>query len=254
MAQIHPISFERHGKRQIKPLNSWAFTAKYNLAPLVVSEFPQAAQSFPIVFVKAQPDADALAPFALLGLKPDTNLFLTKDNQWLSNYIPAFFRRYPFAMAKIDAEKQEFALCVDEESGLVADSGGVPLFEDDGGKSPALEKAFNFTSEYQKLVPMGEMFCSLLQELDLFAPLEINLEDGDKKIKLQGLLRIDETKLNALKDEDFLKLRTKGVFPLVYAHLLSIAKITELVKLQQKHQASPEAKPAVTKLPDRFNF
>lgn len=253
MSQIHPISFERHGKKQITPLDTWAFAAAYHLAPLVVSEFPQAAQNFPIVFVKSQPDADALAPFALLGFKQGENLFLTKTNQWRSNYIPAFFRRYPFAMARIDAEKPEFALCVDEESGLIADSGGAPLFDADGEKSPALEKAFKFTSEYQKLVPMGNMFCALLQELDLFVPLDITLEDGDKKIKLQGLVRIDEVKLNALKDEDFLKLRTQGVLPLVYAHLLSLAKISELGNLQKRNLPPAQAQPE-TKLPDRFSF
>jgi hypothetical protein len=254
MSQIHPISFERHGKKQIKPLNSWAFAAEYNLAPLVVSEFPQAAQSFPIVFVKSQPDADTLAPFALLGLAQSENLFLGQNNQWLSGYIPAFFRRYPFAMARIDAQKQEFALCVDEGSGLLADSGGVPLFEADGKKSPALEKAFNFTAEYQKLVPMGEMLCGLLQELELFSPLEINVERGGKKTKLQGLFRIDEAKVNALADDDFLKLRNKGVLPLVYAHWLSLGRISELAKLQQQQQSTTEPKAAVTQLPDRFSF
>lgn len=249
MSEIYPISSERHGSKHLLPLASWAFAANQNLAPLLAAEFPQAAHSFPIVFVKHQ---EEVAPFALLGLKAGKNLLLDVKNQWLVSYVPAIFRRYPFILAQVDKEKSEYALCIDEASGLLADEGGVALFDEDGNKSEALEKAFNFTAEYQKQLPAGQMFCALLQELELLAPFDINLRENEKTIKLEGLLRIDEQKFNELSDEAFLKLRSAGVLPLVYAHFFSLSKM-EL--LANKLQNSMVPKPVdMSKLPESFKF
>jgi hypothetical protein len=249
MPEIHPISSERYGSKQLLPLASWEFAAKQNLAPLLAAEFSQAAHCYPIVFVKNQEEVSA---FAMLGLKPGENLLLDVKKQWLVKYVPAVFRRYPFIMARVSEDKDEYVLCVDEESGLIADEGGTLLFDKDGNKSEALEKAMGFSAEYQKQVPLGQMFCALLQELDLLSPFNLNLEDGEKTLKLEGLLRIDEQKLNELSDEDFLKLRSKGVFPLIYAHLFSLGAIVLLVN---RWRSSVLNKPVdMTKMPESFTF
>ncbi len=162
MPEIHPITFERHGSKRLLPLSSWEFAAKQNLAPLLPTEFSQAAHNYPIIFTQQQ---DEISCFALLGLHPGKNLLIDVKNQWRVEYIPAVFRRYPFLMARVNKEKEEFVLCIDEASSLLVDTGGKPLFDKDENKTEVLEKAFNFTSEYQKQIPVRQMFCDLIRNL-----------------------------------------------------------------------------------------
>jgi hypothetical protein len=249
MSEIQPVTFERHAKKQLLPLSSWAFAANLNLAPLLPAEFSQAAQCFPIVFVEKE---EEVSSFALLGLQPDKNLLLDVKNQWLVNYIPAVLRRYPFILARKDEASEEYVLCIDEASGLLADAGGAALFDDEGNRTEALEKAFNFVGEYQKQIPGGRLFCALLQELDLLVPYNINLQKEEQTVKLEGLLQIDEKKMGELSDDDFLKLRSKGVLPLIYAHLFSLAKINLLAN--KYSEALLPKKADAAKLPNSFTF
>ena len=192
MAQIHPVSFERHGKKQLLQLSSWNFAEKQHLAPLLVAEFVQASHYFPIVFLEK---GEEVSPYALLGLQPRKNLFVDEKKQWQVNYIPAIFRRYPFTMVQVGEDKNEYALCIDEDSGLLADDGGSRLFDQEGNKAEILENALKFMVEFQKQTSVVKAFCSLLQKLDLLSPLNINLKEKDKTVKLEGLLRIDEKSL-----------------------------------------------------------
>jgi len=250
MTQIHPVSFDRHGKKQLLPQPSWKFTEKQHLAPLLLAEFVQASHCFPIIFLE---NKEEVAPYALLGLQPGKNLFVDENKQWQGNYIPAIFRRYPFTMAQLGEDKNEYALCVDEDSGLLVDDGGNQLFDQEGNKSEILEKALKFTVEFQKQTSIVKVFCSLLQKLDLLSPLEINLKGKEKTVKLEGLLRIDEKKFNNLNDEDFIDLRKKGFIVLIYAHLLSLAKLStfgqKINPVPAKAKSSPDAV-----IPESFKF
>ena len=55
-----------------------------------ISEFGDAAPDFPILFVRAAPDAlgDTVAPVAVFGLKPGENLFATADDKWTPATCP----------------------------------------------------------------------------------------------------------------------------------------------------------------------
>lgn len=249
MAQIHPVTFERHGKKQLLALDSWSFTEKQHLAPLLVAEFVQASHCYPIVFLQ---NGEEVAPYALLGLQPGKNLFVNDKMQWQAKYIPAIFRRYPFTMARVSEDSNEFALCIDEASGLLADAGGHRLFDDEGNKSDVLHKALKFTGEFQNQTSLVKMFCSQLQALDLLSSLDINLKSKDKTVKLEGLLQINEEKLSTLDPEDFLKLRSKGGLALVYAHLFSLAKISALATQLQGSSVKQQAEEA--NIPQNFKF
>jgi hypothetical protein len=225
MSEIVPVSVQRHGKKTLLPLTSYAFASAQNLVPLVASEFSVAAHRFPIVFVKQKEDYGV---FALLGLARGQNLFVDASGRWLADYVPATLRRYPFVFATAE-NTEEYVLCIDETSGLLADSGGAPLFTAEGEKEPALEKALAFVSDYQKSALVSKNLCDALVEYELTAPLKLQLQTGkDKAVKIEGLLRIDEQKLNALEAEKFLALRTRGLLPLIYAHLFSLANLQGL--------------------------
>jgi len=251
MPEFYPVSFERHGQKQLMPLSSWECVADQQMAALIPTEFVMAARFYPIVFVREQ---EKVGAFALLGFQPGKNLMLDARRQWVANYIPAVFRRIPFSVAPLKDRKEEYVLCVDEASGQIVDKGGIPLFDKDGKRSEFLEKTLKFTMDCFRQHRAGEVFCSLLNELELLSPLQINMKEGEKNVRLEGLLRIDEKKMNALPDEDFLRLRKAGVFALIYAHLLSLVNMRTLGDRMQDIQKQTAAPAAQVPLPDSFKF
>nr|WP_320115712.1 SapC family protein [uncultured Desulfuromonas sp.] len=251
MPEIYPITVERYGKKHLLPISSWEFVAQQNLAPLVPAEFSEAAHCFPIVFVEKE---QKVTVCGLLGLKPGKNLLLDAANKWLVAYIPAIFRRYPFLMAPVENKPDEFALCIDEASGLIADEGGAALF-DDGQQTEFLKKAMRFVSEFQKQLPSAEMFCHLLKEFDLLVPWQISMQEQDKKVNLGGILRVDEDRLQTLSDEDFMTLRNKGVLPLIYAHLFSLSTLRVLLnKFESSLLSKVDSSTGTSGLPESFSF
>lgn len=89
--------------------------ADQNSVFIAAVEFSDAAKEYPIVFVRAGNGPDgksAVAPLAVLGLKPGSNLFIEGD-QWKANYVPAYVRRYPFVMARLEENSPNLAVCFD---------------------------------------------------------------------------------------------------------------------------------------------
>mgnify|MGYP002144979420 CR=1 FL=1 len=71
------------------------------MTPLTVTEFANAALSFPIIFV-----GDEKTPVAALGLNAGENLFIDAEGAYDTGvYIPAYIRRYPFVFSRSDDGK-----------------------------------------------------------------------------------------------------------------------------------------------------
>ena len=233
MANIVPVSLSRHGAKQLLPRTSWAFAASQQAVSLLLPEFPLAAPHLPIVFVRMK---ESWLPSALLGLERGRNALVDGDGNWQGGYIPSVLRRHPFVMIRKEEGSSDFALCVDEESGRLADSGGEPLFTADGKQSPALENAVRFATEQMRVAPAGEQLGALLAELGLLMPLA--LKRGEEEVRLEGFAIVAEKKLNDLADEAFLRLRAAGMLPAVYAHLLSLHQLERLAKGAPAGEAS----------------
>jgi len=248
--KIVPVSPKTHAGKKIQPQKSFAFAAQNTVVPVVANEIAMAARSFPLLFLKQDKE---LGLFALLGLPKEKNVFVDKKGIWLGDYVPATLRRYPFIFATSD-DKEGYVLCIDEESGLLSDDEGTPLFDEDNKKSDFLEKVFNFLTDYQRGALATQEFCREMERLELLTPFNIELKTGtEKNIKIGGMLSIDEKKFNNLSDEDFIALRKKGFIALIYAHLLSLGNLSALLpKPKPVPFKSKPAQEAV--IPESFKF
>ena len=177
-------------------------------------------------------------------------------DKWRAEYIPATVRRYPFIFAqapKVEGDeegKERLVLCIDEESGLLADEGGEPLFTEDGKRAPVMEKFFKFISEYHRSAQISKRFAALLKEKNLLMPFNMRINAaGDKNFKLEGVQMVNEKRLGELSNEDYLALRP--VIGLIYAHLLSLNAINGLVA-RKKVEATAANLDQV--IPDSFHF
>ncbi len=224
-----PVTKQRHAGKKIMPLKSYHFAAGSYLVSLLTTEFNKAASAYPIVFVK---DGDALNPFALLGLTQGENLFVGENGRWLTHYIPAVIRRYPFVLGRSEGSN-DLMICIDDESGLLSDTEGDPLFDDQGEPGATLNKARDYLIELQRFSEMTHHFSKELSRLELLSPLKMQLTNTDGAlIKIEGVHAVNETQLNELPDETFLELRKRGALGLIYAHLVSLTQIERLVRMK----------------------
>ncbi|HEY0953777.1 MAG TPA: SapC family protein [Roseateles sp.] len=205
--------------------------AEQNSIFLAAVEFGDACKEYPIVFVRAgAPDADgkqAIAPLAVLGLKPGSNLFVDGD-KWTGNYVPAYLRRYPFAMARVDDSGNSLAVCYDSKWDGFNETTGEALFKD-GQPTEFLMNAKAFLENFEQETERTRLICNLLVELDLLQDMrfEATLPNGEK-LDVEGFLALDEKKYSELADDKVLQLHRNGLIALLEMHRLSLSHMNRM--------------------------
>ncbi|WP_448207586.1 SapC family protein [Azospirillum sp. sgz302134] len=235
---VVPVTAERHRDKKIVPLDSFAFAGQSHVASIMAHEFRPAAATYAIVFVENK-DLDEFRPVVLLGLEPGRNLFVDAAGAWRAPYIPAIVRRYPFTLANTD-DALVFTICVDEESGLLSDSEGQALFTEDGQPAEPLEHVKRYLGELHQMESLTGEFCAHLKQLNMFAPLNLQLHDDGGVRTITGVYAVNEERLNSLSDQRFLELRTKGYLDLIYRHLTSLGQVERLGQLRNERAAGGE--------------
>ncbi|MCE4554691.1 SapC family protein [Pelomonas cellulosilytica] len=206
--------------------------ADQNSVFLTAVEFGDACKEYPVVFVRAgQPGPDGkapIAPLAVLGLKPGSNLFVDGD-KWTGNYVPAYIRRYPFAMARIDGSREDsLAVCYDAKWSGFNDASGEALFKD-GEPTEFLLNARTFLENFEQESERTRLICNLLVELDLLQDMRFEATlPGGEKIDVEGFLALDEKKYAELADDKVLQLHRNGLTALIEMHRLSMSNMNRL--------------------------
>lgn len=219
-----------HSDKSWTPYSGYAFAAKIMAAPISADELSYASTEFPLAFLKAERTMFV----ALLGVNTDQNLFVAPDGRWVGQYVPAVMRGYPFKL--LPAEEGRYALGYDDASGLIGAAGqGEPFFDDKGEPTERIQQVLQFLIRLQNGLDQGTRVAAKLEELDLLETWPLKAMDGGKERNVVGLQRVNETKLSALADDQFLELRKIGALPLIYAQLLSMANIPTLGRLGQAH-------------------
>ena len=198
---------------------------------LAAVEFGDACKEYPIVFVRAGEGGPAgkpaVAPLAVLGLKPGSNLYV-QDGNWTGGYVPAYVRRYPFAMARLDGNANNLAVCFDSKWAGFNDTTGEALFKD-GQPTEFLTNAKNFLENFEQEAERTRLICNLLVEMELLQDMrfEATLPNGEK-IDVEGFLALDEKKYSELPDDKVLQLHRNGLIALIEMHRLSMGNMNRL--------------------------
>ena len=238
-----PVLLNRHlhKRRRVLPNDSFAFSRKANSLYLACAEFAEACKEYAIVFARV--DGGRIAPLALLGLRDGENLFVNAQGRWEAHYVPAFVRRYPFVLAEFDGA--QMGVCVDEAFSGISETEGEALFDAQGENTPYLQGALDFLNLYQTEYLRTEQFCQQLAELGLLMEMnaKADLADG-RSFSVNGLLVIDEKRLQALTDVQLLGLARSGALGLVQLHFASLSNMNRLVdKLAERQRMEPPPRP-----------
>ena len=238
---LSAITRQSHMDKSWNRFSSYRFADRECFVPVTAAEVPDAALSLPLAFVR-QKDHFILA--AVLSLIPGINLFVSPDGQWLGKYVPSEFRGYPFRLA-MGGPENELMLCVDEDSVLVhADRAvGEPFFDHDGELSGPVKEVLAFLTHQERSRSVTRERVADLAGAGLIQewPLKVRINDREKTVL--GLHRIDETKLNSLKTEPFLKVRS--ALPIAYAQMLSMGHVMGLEKMAQQRRQMKDKIPDI---------
>ena len=237
---LMPLNSKDHANYKSRSLDSAPWLSKAHAIPLTVEEFVQAQRNFPIVFSTGE----APLPLALMGLNEGVNTFVDENGKVTDPvYIPAYIRRYPFMLAKLQRDSDQLSLCFDPTSDAVGEfDEGRPLFEN-GEAAEATKQILDFCQNFEGAAQRTQAFIAQLIENDLLMDGEVSIQaDGnDKPFLYRGFKMVDQDKvreLPAAKVEEFNK---NGLMMLIHAHLFSLDNMRTVFSRQVQQGWKPEA-------------
>jgi hypothetical protein len=225
---IVPLDRDRHRAFSLDTSEKrFGMAADSHVVPALVQEFGAASTHLPILFL---PSAGLPVSVFLVGLRSGKSTFVGSDGEWRGEYVPAYLRRYPFMFGEV--EGRDPIVCIDAACRPPEGDNGARLFSDEGEDTPLLIERIRLMNEYFDAAKVNEAFIKTINELGLLRPIAIDAKTpSGESLAVHGLLTVDEQKLNALPDDDFLRLRKDGLLGALYAHLCSLANIEKVRKL-----------------------
>jgi hypothetical protein len=226
-----PLSSVDHATWKLRPLDDLAMLAGIHAVPLAVEEFPLAQRYFPIVFSQ---NGDDSVPLALMGLNEGVNVFINDEGVFSAGYVPAYLRRYPWLLARLNPQGEDLSLCFDPSRGMLGEfEEGIALFED-GQPAQIVTDTLKFCEQFEIAAQSTVQFMRDLNELGI-------LEDGEFKIQhpqmpepynYRGFRMVNEQKLRELRGDQLRKMNQNGMLTVLHAHLFSLNQMNELFSKQ----------------------
>ena len=235
-----PLSSSMHSTYRARASTTAPYLARTHAIPITVDEFMAAQRFYPIVFSVGENSV----PLALMGLNEGVNTFVDDEGQLIQQpvYVPAYVRRYPFMLARLQPHAEELSLCFDPQSGLVGDyEDGNPLFEGDK-PSEALNGILKFCEEFEMAAQRTTNFMRELAELDLLIDGEVAIQpqDSAQPFVYRGFQMVADDKLRELRGDTLRKINQNGMLPLIIAHMFSLPMIRDVFGRQMNEGKVPQ--------------
>lgn len=237
-----PLSKDKHkgfGVKQVaKPFE---FMEKQHFMPLTAVEFAAASASYPVVF-----GGDERNPIAIMGIRPDENLFVTEGQFNNDFYLPSFARRYPFVLAG-DEKNERFVVCIDEQADCITKDNPATEFFDGDETSKFTQDAFQFLQNFERDRRATTTMIERFKELDLFEPKDMHFQgqnaDGSpaERQKIADYFAVSPDKLGGLDEATMAEFVTKGYMAVAYAHIHSLGNWQRLVNMTLRKAAAAQA-------------
>ena len=219
---LMPLNTRDHGEWSSKTKDKADWLVGQHAVPLTVEEFPLAQRFFPIVFSSG----DNPVPLALFGLNEGVNTYVDDDGTISQDiYIPAYVRRYPFMLARLDSKSENMSLCFDPTAGILGDfKDGDPLFTD-GKPSEFVKGVMDFCEKFEQAGQRTQAFIEELKKAELLMDGEIAIQRNDQQDQpfiYRGFQMIDQEKFRETRGDQLRSWNQSGLLALVRAHIFSL--------------------------------
>jgi len=209
------------------------FVQRGNAVPISHTEFQPVARHYPIVFTSSD-DGKTYAAVAVLGFSSGENLFYDSGAWSGGVYIPAYARRYPFCMARVNVnqvEQKNRLICVEKSS--LDEERGEAMFDAGGQPTEKWKGVERLLSEYEADLERGREMCAVLADYGLLEPFsmqaKLRQEKGGGSMQITGMHRVAEKNLENLNAAQLKNLMRKGYLARIYVHLLSLENFGRLL-------------------------
>ena len=235
---LEPLSSEAHANYKVRPQETAPFLVGQHAIPVTVDEFPLVQRFMPIVFsVGDQP-----IPLALMGLNEGVNVFVDSEGKVDQPiYLPAYARRYPFLLAKLDPSSEELSLCFDPSAGLIGEfEEGDALFDGDQ-PSDATKAALEFCEQFEQAGMRTQAFIDELKKHNLLMDGEVSIQQTglEQPFVYRGFQMVDQEKLRETRGDVLRGWAQSGLLPLLYAHVFSLDLMSTIFGLQAQQGKGP---------------
>lgn len=226
MIYQEPVALNRkiHQNLRLKKAENLDFAKDINSVPVAGIEFFEASRELPILFSKD--DKGEYVPLALLSLRVKGH---NLGDNWGDVYMPAFVRRYPFALTN------DGTVIFDAGAPHLQEDAGDPLFQEDGKNTEVLDNIIGFLHHMDRHYKMTQEYCRACAEHEFFMPFnkQVMIEQN-KAMRMDSLFVIDDKKLSELPDEEITDWFRKGWLAWSYAHLHSLGALGRLVRRERR--------------------
>ncbi|WP_338468036.1 SapC family protein [Novosphingobium sp. ZN18A2] len=238
---LMPLNSRDHATWRARPAEKAPWLAGMHAVPLTVEEFPQAQRHFPIIFAAG----DNPVPLALMGLNEGVNVFIGEDGAVTQEgvYIPAYARRYPFLLAKLNPSSDDLSLCFDPSCNLIGEfEDGEPLFTD-GEPSEVTKGALQFCENFEQAGMRTQQFIEDITKHDLLMDGEVSIQQPgvEQPFVYRGFKMINQEKLRDMRGDLLRTWAQNGLLPLLYAHIFSLDLMSTIFGMQQQQGKGPSA-------------
>jgi hypothetical protein len=240
---LMPLNSRDHAGWRARSVDRAGWVGDQHAIPLTVDEFAQAQRHFPIVFSAG----DRPVPLALMGLNEGVNVFFDAEGKALEDfYVPAYIRRYPFLLAKLDSQSDQMSLCFDPTSDLLGEfEDGHPLFAD-GQPSEHTSNLLQFCEQFEQAGLRTQAFVEELEKAGLLMDGEVAIQRNDapdRPFIYRGFRMVNQEKLRELRGDQLRKWNENGLLPLIFAHLFSLDLMRVIFARQSTQGKGPGAVP-----------
>jgi putative transposase len=220
---------KKHGSLKVSPLQDLNFAKDMNFIKIAANEAFAVGETFPVVFAA---DKDNFSLVALVSLGKG-NLAINEEGKYITKYVPAFLRQYPFSFAKKSKDSQDRVVLIDEEASVVSKTKGKQLFTKKEEESEILKNAVTFLSNFDKDIQNTTSIVKMISESDILEEREISIGEGEnKQVLIKGFKVINKDKLKNLDDKTLADWVRKGIISFIDVHIKSLEKIDLLFKLE----------------------
>jgi len=225
---LMPLNSRDHANWKSRTTENAKWMVNQHAVPLTAEEFVHAARHYPVIFSTS----DQPVPLALMGLNEDINLFVDENGKLFDQnvYVPAYARRYPFMLAKLQPDSDELSLCFDPTSDLVGDlDEGNALF-DGTEPSETTKGMLEFCKSFEEAGIRTQQFVDELNKHGLLMDGEVSIQQpgNDQPFIYRGFKMIDQEKLRDLRGDVLRTMNQNGMLALIYAHLFSLDHMSEI--------------------------